>query len=87
MLFSELYKNMVNKVTFVGFRGDYLPNCPPGRYAYLTEGWMPEIQAIDRSKARSCIPLTDPISPDLFDKKPQGRFRTFATASHAAVPR
>jgi len=21
MLFSELYKNMVNKVTFVGFRG------------------------------------------------------------------
>jgi len=29
MLFSELYKKiMVNKVTFLGFRGGYRPNRP-----------------------------------------------------------
>jgi len=29
MLFSELYKIMVNKVTFLGFRGGYRRNRPP----------------------------------------------------------
>jgi len=29
MLFSELYKNMVNKITFVGFREGDRPNRPP----------------------------------------------------------
>jgi len=29
MLFSELYKIMMNKVTFVGFRGGDRPNLPP----------------------------------------------------------
>jgi len=29
MLFSELYKIMVNKVTFAGFRGDDFPLDPP----------------------------------------------------------
>jgi len=28
MLFSELYKSMVNKVTFVGFRGEIVPSAP-----------------------------------------------------------
>jgi len=30
MLFSELYKIMVNKVTFVSFRGATAPIAPPG---------------------------------------------------------
>jgi len=30
MLFSELYRVMVKKVTFVGFRGADRPNRPPG---------------------------------------------------------
>jgi len=31
MLFAELYKIAVNKVTFVGFMGGNRPNCsPPG---------------------------------------------------------
>jgi len=30
MLLSELYKIVVNKVTFVGFRVGYRPNQPPG---------------------------------------------------------
>jgi len=29
MLFSELYKIMVNKVTFVSFKGGDRPNSPP----------------------------------------------------------
>jgi len=29
MLFSDLYKIMVKKVTFVGFRGGDRPNLPP----------------------------------------------------------
>jgi len=28
ILFSELYKTMMNKVTFAGFRKGYLPNHP-----------------------------------------------------------
>jgi len=30
MLFFELYKIMVKKVTFVGFRGAIAPTAPPG---------------------------------------------------------
>ena len=35
MLFSELYKIMVNNVTFIGFRGAIAPPLdPPLRYIY-----------------------------------------------------
>jgi len=35
MLFSELFKIMVKKVTFVGFRGGDRPNRPP----WIRPGW------------------------------------------------
>jgi len=36
MLFFEMYKTMVNKVTFVGFRGGDRPNRPPPGSALVT---------------------------------------------------